>query len=83
MKKPIFSKTKTFMKGEVNPLKFIYLPILVFSGMILSLLMAYPIYAAAEDSLTKTNSYAIGILICSTFALSVYLFWVILQPEKF
>ncbi len=58
-------------------------PSLIFTGMGLSLLIAYPIYGATQANLSKTNAYAIGILISLTLALSIYLFWVILQPEKF
>jgi K+-transporting ATPase KdpF subunit len=59
------------------------LEILIVIGMGLSLLLAKPIYASTEATLSKSTAYAIGILISLTLGLSIYLFWVIFQPERF
>jgi K+-transporting ATPase KdpF subunit len=69
-----------FAEGDTNMKK---LETIIAIGMGLSLLLAQPIYASTEATLSKSNAYAIGILICLTFGLSIYLFWVIFQPERF
>ena len=55
----------------------------LFVGMSLNLIFAPMVMAATGAEITRQTAYAIGILYCVTVALSVYLFTVILQPERF
>ena len=55
----------------------------LFASMSLNLIFAPAVMAATGASITRQTAYAIGILYCVTVALSVYLFTVILQPERF
>lgn len=59
------------------------LPIKLFLAMCLNLIVAPAIYAANEGGISQGQSYAIGLLILTTLALSVYLFVVMFIPEKF
>jgi K+-transporting ATPase KdpF subunit len=61
-----------------NPLATI-----IFLGMSLNLIIAPVVMAASGNQITRNTAYAIGILYCVTIALSVYLFTVIFQPERF
>jgi len=61
-----------------NPLATI-----IFLGMSLNLIIAPVVMAASGNEITRNTAYAIGILYCVTIALSVYLFTVIFQPERF
>ncbi|NJO97348.1 MAG: potassium-transporting ATPase subunit F [Pleurocapsa sp. CRU_1_2] len=49
----------------------------------LNLIIAPAVMAASGTEITRNTAYAIGILYCVTIALSVYLFTVIFQPERF
>lgn len=55
----------------------------IFLGMSLNLIFAPMVMAATGAEITRQTAYAIGILYCVTVALSVYLFTVIFQPERF
>ena len=55
----------------------------IFVGMSLNLIFAPMVMAATGAEITRQTAYAIGILYCVTVALSVYLFTVIFQPERF
>ena len=55
----------------------------LFLSLSLNLIIAPAVMAATGASITRQTAYAIGILYCVTVALSVYLFTVILQPERF
>lgn len=59
------------------------LPLLLFLAMCLNLAIAPVVYAATGDEITRTSAYALGILGLVTVGLSVYLFVVIFQPERF
>lgn len=48
-----------------------------------NLAIAPAIYAATGEDLTRKAAYALGILVLVTIALSIYLFTVIFQPERF
>ncbi|MEN9568337.1 MAG: hypothetical protein RLZZ69_3533 [Cyanobacteriota bacterium] len=61
-----------------NPLATI-----IFLGMSLNLIIAPIVMAAAGNEITRNTAYAIGILYCVTIALSIYLFTIIFQPERF
>lgn len=55
----------------------------LFLGLSLNLIIAPAVMAATGAEITRQTAYAIGILYCITVALSVYLFTVIFQPERF
>jgi uncharacterized protein HemY len=58
-------------------------PTLLFLLLIISLLFAPAVMAATGDVLTRGQSYAIALLGLVTAVLSVYLFAMMFQPEKF
>ena len=49
----------------------------------INLILAPAVYAATAGTISREQSYALGLLGVVTLALSIYLFTVILQPEKF
>jgi hypothetical protein len=51
--------------------------------MCFNLVLAPAIYAANQDGVSQGQAYAIGLLILTTLALSIYLFAVICVPERF
>lgn len=55
----------------------------LFLSLSLNLIIAPAVMAASGTEITRKTAYAIGILYCVTVALSVYLFTVIFQPERF
>ena len=55
----------------------------LFTALCLNLIMAPVVYAATGGALTRQAAYAVGALLLVTIGLSVYLFAVILQPERF
>lgn len=57
--------------------------VVLFLALSLSSAIAPQIYAATGDEMTRQNAYAMGILLFIILALAIYLFIVILQPEKF
>ncbi|MER3495083.1 MAG: K(+)-transporting ATPase subunit F [Mastigocladus sp. ERB_26_2] len=74
----------------VEPIYFIWsqwrkqkLPLVIFIGLGLNLVIAPVVYAAADGVLERRSAWAIGILGFITLALVVYLFFVIFQPERF
>lgn len=58
-------------------------PLWIFLGLCLNLIIAPAVLAASNGNLDRVNAYAIGLLGLVTLALAVYLFAVILQPERF
>lgn len=56
---------------------------ILFSTISLNLIIAPVVMATSGTEITRNTAYAIGILYCVTIALSVYLFTVIFQPERF
>jgi K+-transporting ATPase KdpF subunit len=58
------------------------LPRSLFLLLCCNLILA-PAVQAAEGDISRTQSYALGILILATIALSAYLFVVMFQPERF
>jgi K+-transporting ATPase KdpF subunit len=58
-------------------------PLWLFLGLCANLIVAPAVLAATNGNLDRTNAYAIGLLGIVTLALAVYLFAVILQPERF
>ncbi|NJL82864.1 MAG: K(+)-transporting ATPase subunit F [Chloroflexaceae bacterium] len=59
------------------------IPLWLFLGLCLNVAIAPMVYAAAGGTLERGNAYAIGVLGLATVGLSVYLFVVIFQPERF
>ncbi len=59
------------------------LPIGLFLMMCLNLVIAPAVYAAAGEAITRKSAWAIGILTLVIVGLAIYLFAVILQPERF
>ncbi|MBD2776241.1 potassium-transporting ATPase subunit F [Iningainema tapete] len=59
------------------------LPLVVFLGLCLNLLIAPVVYAAADGTLERRSAWAIGVLGLVTLAVVVYLFMVVFQPERF
>jgi K+-transporting ATPase KdpF subunit len=57
--------------------------IVIFFGLCLNLILATRVYGATTGAIEKGTAYAIAFLILLTLALSIYLFAVILQPERF
>jgi K+-transporting ATPase KdpF subunit len=55
----------------------------LFITITLNIIIAPVVMAAAGNEITRNTAYAIGILYCVTIALSIYLFTVIFQPERF
>jgi F subunit of K+-transporting ATPase (Potass_KdpF) len=51
--------------------------------MCLNLGLAPAIYAANQVEISQGQAYAIGLLLLTTLALSIYLFAVIFVPERF
>jgi K+-transporting ATPase KdpF subunit len=58
-------------------------PRYLFWGSIVNLILAPAVYAATSGTISREQSYALGLLGLVTLALSIYLFAVIFQPEKF
>jgi K+-transporting ATPase KdpF subunit len=59
------------------------LPIRIFLVMCLNLAIAPAVQAATGNELSRTQSWSLGILGLVTIILSVYLFFVMFQPERF
>jgi hypothetical protein len=55
----------------------------LFLSLILNLFLAQILYAATPEVISRPASYAITLLGLATFGVSMYLFVVIFQPEKF
>jgi K+-transporting ATPase KdpF subunit len=58
-------------------------PRYLFWGLVINLMLAPAVYAASSGTISREQSYALGLLGLVTLALSIYLFAVIFQPEKF
>ncbi|MEB3178669.1 MAG: K(+)-transporting ATPase subunit F [Nostocaceae cyanobacterium] len=59
------------------------LPLVIFVGMCLNLMVTPAVYAAGGGKLEPYSAWALGILGLVTLALIIYLFVVVFQPEKF
>jgi K+-transporting ATPase KdpF subunit len=59
------------------------LPLPLFFLLCLNLATAPMVQAATGETLSKPQAYAIALLGLVTVALSIYIFFVIFQPEKF
>lgn len=58
-------------------------PRYLFLLLCLNLVLAPAVQAATGDVFSRTQAYALGILGLVTAALSIYLFVVMFQPERF
>jgi K+-transporting ATPase KdpF subunit len=65
-------------KFSKNPLA-----ISLFFALCFNLLFASTLYGATGEAIARNTAYALGILLLVTLGLSVYLFIVIFQPERF
>ena len=59
------------------------LPLAIFLVLCLNLVIAPVVYAAADGTLERRSAWALGILGLVTLGLTVYLFVVVFQPERF
>ena len=59
------------------------LPLYLFLGMCLNLVVAPVVYAATNETFSHTQAWALGLLGLVTVSLSIYLFFVMFVPEKF
>ena len=59
------------------------LPLQLFVLLCLNLVIAPAVYAAADAGISKVQAWAIGLLGLVTLGLTVYLFVVVFQPERF
>ncbi|GET35926.1 K+-transporting ATPase, F subunit [Microseira wollei NIES-4236] len=59
------------------------LPLYLFLLLCFNLVVAPAVFAAGGETLSRTQSYALGLLGIVTVALSIYLFVVMFQPERF
>jgi K+-transporting ATPase KdpF subunit len=55
----------------------------LFLALCLNLLIAPTVYAASSGSVSRTSSYAIGLLLIVTIGLAIYLLVAMLQPQRF
>jgi K+-transporting ATPase KdpF subunit len=69
-----------FFKNEFTPKK---LPFKLFLLLCLNVAIAPAVQAATGATILRYQSYALGLLGLTTLSLSIYLFVVIFQPEKF
>ncbi|GAB4345146.1 MAG: hypothetical protein OHK0047_38370 [Leptolyngbyaceae cyanobacterium] len=59
------------------------LPLYLFLALCFNLILAPVVYAASGNELSRTQSWALGLLGLGTVALAIYLFFVMFVPEKF
>jgi K+-transporting ATPase KdpF subunit len=64
-----------FFKSKVSRALFIFLGV--------NLILAPAVQAATGQALSRGQAYALGLLALMTLALSLYLFVVMFQPERF
>jgi F subunit of K+-transporting ATPase (Potass_KdpF) len=90
MKKEVDWLSQFFSMDVVEGVSFVWsqwrikkLPLVIFVALCLNLLIAPLVYAAADGTLERHSAWAIGILGLVTLSVVVYLFIVVLQPEKF
>ncbi len=59
------------------------LPLYLFLALCFNLILAPVVYAASGNELSRTQSWALGLLGLGAVALAIYLFFVMFVPEKF
>ena len=70
----------TFLGKRISKHSF---AISLFLALCLNTLFASTIYGTTGAAIARNTAYAIGILLLVTVSLSIYLFTVIFQPERF
>lgn len=76
----ISTDAKVFLKQQWHRRP---VPIQLFLLMCLNLIITPAVYAATDGAIERKTVYALGLLGIVTLALSIYLFVVIFQPERF
>lgn len=71
------------MSKTMSKIMYRCIPVSLFLLMAAGLLLAPAVMAATNHALTRGQSYAIALLGLVIAALSIYLFTVMFQPEKF
>jgi F subunit of K+-transporting ATPase (Potass_KdpF) len=59
------------------------LPLYLFGLLCLNLAITPAVQASTGGAFSRSQAYALGVLGLVTFAVSIYLFTVMFQPEKF
>ncbi len=59
------------------------LPVYLFLAIAFNLILAPLVLAATGNSFSRTQAWAVGLLLITTCALGIYLFFVMFIPEKF
>lgn len=59
------------------------LPLVIFLVLSLNVILAPVVYAATDGTWQRTQAYALGILGLVTLGLVIYLFDVVLRPERY
>lgn len=59
------------------------LPLYLFLALCFNMVLAPLVYAATDGALSRSQSWALGLLGLATVALSIYLFFVMFVPERF
>lgn len=55
----------------------------IFLALCLNAVLAPVVFAASGETISRGNAYAISVLGLVTVALAIYLFMVMLQPQRF
>ncbi|MEB3278210.1 MAG: K(+)-transporting ATPase subunit F [Lyngbya sp.] len=65
--------------------RFVYrkLSLSLFFALCFNVVLAPLVYAATNNNIAKSSAYALGLLGLVVIGLAVYLFVVIVQPERF
>lgn len=58
-------------------------PTYLFLAICLNLVLAPLVYAATDNAMSKSQSWALGLLGLGVVGLSIYLFFVMFVPERF
>ncbi|KYC35948.1 ATPase [Scytonema hofmannii PCC 7110] len=59
------------------------LPLYLFLAMCFNLVVAPMVYAATDQTFSRSQAWALGLLGLVTVGLSIYLFFVMFVPERF
>ncbi len=59
------------------------IPRVLFLSLCLNLVLAIAVHATTGDTISHTQAYALSLLGLTTISLSIYLFVVMFQPERF
>lgn len=88
--KQISLPSKLLLSDGIEVISFVLLqwrkqklPLVIFIGLCLNLVIAPVVYAVTDGNIERRSAWAIGILGLVTFAIVIYLFFVVFQPERF